>query len=196
MLIKIDEKSVYGTTQVAKIFKVTHATVVNWINKGALSTYKLPGGANRIYGSELIRLMKEMGMAEAAAAAGATRILIADDEPVVLAAMVDMLSDHDEFEVRTAKNGIQAGLVAKEFLPEIMVLDIRLGDMTGQELCQVFRSDPDLKDVKILGVSGVISEEEGNQLLNDGFDEYLPKPFRGAQLPDAIFSLLEKTAVK
>ena len=123
-------------------------------------------------------------------------VLIADDNQHFLAIMKDFLSVYPEIKIKTATNAVQTGMIAKEFQPDVIVLGIKLGGIDGREICKSFRADLQMKDVKILGISGKITHEDEKTLLNQGFDAYLKKPFDGNELYKAINNLLKETSLK
>ena len=95
------------------------------------------------------------------------------------------------FEVRTANNGFDAGMMVKEYHPDIIVLDVMLPDINGKEVCQRVRSDPALDDVRIICISGMVEQDKIQDLRDSGADQFLQKPFEVDQLIDRICRLLD-----
>ncbi len=77
------------------------------------------------------------------------RILIVEDEPDIREAMAEAIADAG-FAVKTAENG-QVGLAtALEYFPDLILLDIKMPIMTGQEMLEKLRQDSWGKDVKVV----------------------------------------------
>ena len=92
--------------------------------------------------------------------------------------------------MRSAATGYDAGLVSSGFKPELMVLDYMLPDINGNVVCQTIRGNPQLKDMRILLVSGVVNQNEIDGLLAAGADEFLKKPFDVDTLLERVHALL------
>ena len=116
------------------------------------------------------------------------RILVADDDNLILQLATDILTD-DKHEVFTAKNGREALEKAITKKPDIIILDIVLPGFLGTELCEKLRSYHGTAAIPILLVS---SREE--EILESGgpheflADDFLKKPFK----PDVLLSKLAK----
>ena len=76
------------------------------------------------------------------------KILLVDDEPDILLLLKYNL-EKEQFLVRTASNGREGIEVAKDFLPDIIVLDVMMPEMDGIEACIELRELPELKNVLI-----------------------------------------------
>ena len=68
-------------------------------------------------------------------------MLIVDDDEELVDLLRDALERDGRFEIRTANNGFDAGMMVKEFRPDLIVLDVMLPDINGKEVCQRVRSD-------------------------------------------------------
>ncbi len=105
--------------------------------------------------------------------------------------MSKVLDEDGRFEVRIASNGFDAGMMVKEYRPDIIVLDVMLPDINGKEVCHRVRADTTLEDVRILCISGMIEEDKIQELRLAGADKFLHKPFDIEELIDEMCSLLE-----
>ena len=74
--------------------------------------------------------------------------------------MTKVLEEDGRFEVRIANNGFDAGMMVKEYRPDLIVLDVMLPDINGKEVCQRVRADPTLEDVRILCICGMVEEDK------------------------------------
>ena len=100
--------------------------------------------------------------------------------------MVDVLTRDGRFEIRTASSGYDAGLLTQQFMPDVMILDYMLPDVNGNIVCQTIKRNPDFGGIKIIIVSGVVNQEEIQDLLNAGAAEFIRKPFNIAELVEKI----------
>src|SRR5207249_1770672 len=114
------------------------------------------------------------------------------DDDVELVELIHKVLDEDgRFEVRVANNGFDAGMMVKEYRPDLIVLDVMLPDINGKEVCQRVRSDPNMEEVRILCISGMIEEDKVQELKLAGADDFMHKPFDLEELIDRMCAQLE-----
>lgn len=104
------------------------------------------------------------------------RILIVDDN----AQTRKMLRRHlfkNDYEVSEAKNGEQALEELKATLPDVILLDVMMPDISGFEVCEAIRQTPQSDLTYIIMLTGVATEEHKVQGLDLGADDYVTKPF-------------------
>lgn len=180
------KKDVLTTGQVAKICNVAPRTVSKWFDTGQLRGYRIPGSKDRrIPLSQLVRFMRAHGMPLNGLDSGTTRVLILDENAERSGAMGQTLEKDGRFEVRTAESGFDAGMIADQFRPHVILLDLMM-DINLKRICALVRENPELQGTRIIGITGSLTEGEGNALLQQGFDSYLCKPFDMRQLVQAI----------
>ena len=185
-------KKGFTTGEVAELCHVTIPTVIKWIESGELEGFKIPGSKNRrITRESLLTFMKKYNIPTTALEKSKPRVLVVDDEEEILE-LFKVLLEAEKFETRLVSRGFQAGL-AKEFKPDLIILDILLPDIDGRKVCEYVREMPEMKNVKVLGISGYVkNEEEAADLLKKGFDDYIAKPFNNDDLLLKINQLLSK----
>ncbi len=105
--------------------------------------------------------------------------------------MTKVLEEDGRFEVRIATNGFDAGMMVKEYRPDLIVLDVMLPDINGKEVCHRVRADPTLEDVRILCISGMIEDDKIQELKLAGADDFLHKPFDVDELIDRMCAQLD-----
>lgn len=81
--------------------------------------------------------------------ASKTKILIVDDNPDMLAVLVDLLSESD-CDITTAENGKKALSIMKNFKPDLVVTDVKMPEMDGLLLLKRMRQDPKLVHVPVI----------------------------------------------
>jgi CheY-like chemotaxis protein len=101
------------------------------------------------------------------------RILVVDDNIDQVHTMAYLLRDRGH-QVDYAINGIVALDLAQRTKPEVVLLDVKLPDTSGLELARQFRRNPDLKDMRIIGITATPLRRE--EALAAGFDDLHKKP--------------------
>ena len=119
------------------------------------------------------------------------RVLVVDDDPEIVELFVDVLERDGRFEVKTANTGYDAGIITSEFEPDLIILDYMLPDINGNVVCKTIRSKPEMEHTKIVIVSGVVNQDEINELLRSGADEFVKKPFNIEKLIERVGQLLQ-----
>lgn len=120
------------------------------------------------------------------------RALVVDDEPAI-SELVSMALRYEKFEVRTAASGHTAVAEAKEFQPDIIVLDIMLPDFDGLEVMRRIRNDnPDVPVLFLTAKDAVADRVVG---LTAGGDDYVTKPFSVEELVARIRGIVRRSLV-
>ncbi|MFA7237784.1 MAG: response regulator, partial [Phycisphaeraceae bacterium] len=140
---------------------------------------------------ELMRFMKDNNIPLDRLDGSKRRVLVVDDDEQIVELFVDVLNRDGRFDVKTASTGYDAGVVSQQFRPDLMILDYMLPDVNGNVVCNTVRLNPDLKDMKIIIVSGVVNQDEIDDLLKGGADDFVKKPFNIEKFVARIGELLE-----
>ena len=178
-------KTVFTTGEAAKICKVSQQTIIRCFDNGQLKGFRVPGSRfRRIPREALYKFMKDNGIPTDALESGKRKVLLVDDDAELVELMNKVLEEDGRFEVRIASNGFDAGMMVKEYRPDMIVLDVMLPDINGKEVCQRVRADTTLEDVRILCISGMIEEDKIQELRLAGADDFLHKPFDIEELID------------
>lgn len=186
------DKRVFTTGEAASVCGVSQQTIIRCFDNGRLQGFRVPGSKfRRIPRDELLRFMRENNIPTDALEGARRRVLIVDDDPQIVGLLQEMLRRDTRFEVETAATGYDAGLLTERFRPHLIVLDYMLPDLNGDVVCERIRENPDLKETKILFVSGVVERGRVEHLLRSGGNGFLKKPFSVTVLLDEISRLLE-----
>ena len=118
----------------------------------------------------------------------AGKILIVDDEPQIRRVLKVILAG-ERYEVTEARSGESALLKLREFLPELILLDINMPGMGGLETCRTIR---EASDVPIIVLTVRSSEEDTVSALDAGADDYVTKPFGKKELLARIRAALRR----
>ncbi len=181
------QKDILTTGEVAKICNVAPRTVSKWFDSGQLRGYRIPGSKDRrIPMNSLIRFMKAHNIPLDGLQTGRTRVLIVDDESEIVEVLEKVLTEQANYEVKTAHSGFGAGVECEKFKPHVLLLDMHLGDVNGQDVLKLVREATDLQLTKVIAMSGKLTDGQAQQLLQTGFDGYLKKPFHVRQVIESI----------
>jgi CheY-like chemotaxis protein len=122
------------------------------------------------------------------------RIVVADDEPFILSALQDTLSD--SYSVTTASNGAEAIKVAQKVLPDLIILDVMMPEMDGLEACKNLKRDKTTSSIPVilLTAKGQITDIEKG--FKSGADAYVVKPFSPARLIEKVEEIFEKVEMR
>ncbi|QBD80429.1 response regulator [Ktedonosporobacter rubrisoli] len=127
------------------------------------------------------------------------RILVVDDRNDLLHLMRRVLED-EQYQVSILQDGRGACERVKSSLPDLLILDLKLGDMSGQDILKQLKSDPVTADIPVIVyTAAVIEAEEVRRLIANDPQHYsavhlLSKPFDLDALLDKVEELLDKSA--
>lgn len=117
-------------------------------------------------------------------------ILIVDDEPGVVVA-IQFLMEQQGHNVLVAQRGEDALELIYKYKPDLVILDIMLPGISGWEVCEIIRLNPDYRNVKIIFLTARSAETEIARGLSLGADAYITKPFSNDRLVARVNELLE-----
>ena len=112
------------------------------------------------------------------------KILAVDDDPNNIAILEELLDEN--YDLRISSNGEQALGIAREFLPDIILLDIMMPGMDGYQVCQKLREHDMLKDTKVIMLSARAMNSEQLEGYRVGADDYITKPFDGDEFLEKV----------
>jgi len=188
-------KTVFTTGEAAKICKVSQQTIIRCFDSGQLKGFRVPGSRfRRIPRESLYRFMRDNGIPTDALESGRRRILIVDDDQAVVDLIAEVLDGDGRFEHKSVNNGFGAGMLAKEYHPDLIILDVMLPDINGQAVCELIRRDPTISDIKIICISGMVEEDKIEELKTSGADDFLHKPLDIDELLQRICRHLDMEA--
>ncbi len=123
----------------------------------------------------------------------AHKILIVDDEPNILLSL-EYLMQREGFEVRVARDGLQAIAAIEQETPDLILLDVMMPGKTGLEVCQHVRGIEHLQSVQIIMLTAKGRETDMAKGLALGANAYITKPFSTRDLVAQVRSLLPSSA--
>lgn len=121
-----------------------------------------------------------------------SRALLIDDEPDLQRSVSDFLK-REAFQVTCTKSAEEAFDQLQDHLPDVILLDLNLPQMSGFELCKQIKEHPGFQGVPILIISSRASEPDKVMGLELGADDYLVKPFGMRELLARLRALLRRS---
>ena len=185
------DKKIFTTGEAAQVCKVSQQTIIRCFDAGRLGGFRVPGSKfRRIPREELIKFMQGNGIPTDVLEGSLRRVLVVDDDVAILELFEDLLCRDGRFEVKTASTGYDAGLLTESFRPHLIILDYMLPDINGNIVCERVRQMPHTEHTKVICVSGVVNQEEVQELMRAGADDFIKKPFDIREVVSRMIDLL------
>jgi excisionase family DNA binding protein len=185
-------KDLFTTGEAAEICRVSQQTIIRCFDSGRLEGFRVPGSKfRRIPRRSLIRFMKDNNIPLDQIESGKKKVLVVDDDVEIIELIGDVLLRDGRFEVKTASSGYEAGISTQQFRPDLILLDYMLPDVNGNIVCQTIRRNPEFENIRIIIVSGVVKQDEIEQLLKSGAQDFIKKPFNIDELTNKITTVLQ-----
>jgi len=105
-------------------------------------------------------------------------VLIVDDETANIIALTNILCP--EYDVYAAKNGSDAIMLAKEHLPDVILLDVLMPEMDGYEVISILKGSEETRGIPVIFISGLGSVDAEEKGLLLGASDYITKPFHSS----------------
>ena len=119
------------------------------------------------------------------------RILIVDDEPDV-SELLKYKLEQDGHVCQVVNNPLSFISVAREFNPNLIILDIMMPELNGLQLCKMVRSDPNMNTIPIIFLTARGEVEDRIKGLESGGDDYMAKPFNTKELLLRVGNILSR----
>ncbi len=120
----------------------------------------------------------------------AKKIMVVDDEESLLE-LVNAIMEQEGYEVVTAISGKECLEKLKTVKPDLILLDMMMPGMSGREVCEKIRQDPETKDLKIAFLTVAKFSETGKETLTKmNVLDYITKPFENDDLVSRVKKLL------
>lgn len=111
------------------------------------------------------------------------KVLLAEDDPTMLSLLRTLLK-MEGFEVLTLNGEADVPAAVEREKPDVLLMDVRLGDQNGLEILEAIRRDRELSKLRVVMTSGLNMKDE---CLRQGANAFLLKPF----MPDDLLKLLK-----
>ena len=120
-------------------------------------------------------------------------VMVVDDS-VTMRKVTGRVLERHNFEVLTAKDGLDALERMVDVVPDLMLLDIEMPRMDGYELATAMKSDARLRGVPIIMITSRTGDKHRQRALDIGVERYLGKPYQEPELVRNVYELLGITA--
>ncbi|MDD7969732.1 response regulator transcription factor [Roseinatronobacter alkalisoli] len=117
------------------------------------------------------------------------QILVVEDEDNIAIAL-DYLLTREGYEQTRLATGAGAVEMIRDNKPDLVLLDVMLPEVSGYDICQTVRADPDCADVRILMMTARGSAMERRKGLAMGADGFISKPFELKELREEVRKIL------
>ena len=117
------------------------------------------------------------------------KILIVEDNELNMKLFNDLL-ETSGYETRQTREGLKAISIAKKFLPDLILMDIQLPEVSGLEVAKWIKDDDNLSDIPIVAITAFAMKGDQERILDGGFEAYLSKPISISTFLDTIGNLV------
>jgi DNA-binding response OmpR family regulator len=121
-------------------------------------------------------------------------VLVIEDDYIV-GRTIQRSLPAEQFKVTVAKSGMEGLALARQSMPDLVILDVIMPGMDGYAVCREMRADPMLTRIPILFLTAKIKTEDKITGFNAGADDYLSKPFNIDELILRVGAILKRTRV-
>ncbi|MBK6333545.1 MAG: Hpt domain-containing protein [Thermomonas sp.] len=116
-------------------------------------------------------------------------VMVVDDS-VTMRKVTGRVLERHNFEVATAKDGLDALERMADMIPDLMLLDIEMPRMDGYELATAMKADPRMRDVPIIMITSRTGDKHRQRAMDLGVQRYLGKPYQEVELMRNVLELL------
>lgn len=120
------------------------------------------------------------------------KVLIVDDQKDNLQIASEALSFHGA-DVRTATNGIEGLDILKDYTPTLILTDLSMPEMNGWEMQKKLRADEVTSKIPVIALTAHVMDGDEQQVIDAGFDGYIPKPFSVVNIVLQIKAILKES---
>jgi two-component system cell cycle response regulator DivK len=119
----------------------------------------------------------------------AKRVLVVEDNELNLKLFCDLLRAHEHL-AEPVRDGREAVDRARDFQPDLIVMDIQLPHVSGMELIEQLKADDDLKTIPIMAVTAYAGRGDEERIRGAGAEAYVSKPISVLRFMDVVDGLL------
>jgi len=121
----------------------------------------------------------------------APQILVVEDNERNLKLVRDVLM-YAGYEVISARSAEQGVALARERVPDLVLMDLQLPAMDGTEALRILRADPLTREIPVVAVTAFAMKDDRESALDAGFDSYLEKPINVRAFPELVRGFLHR----
>jgi excisionase family DNA binding protein len=191
---------VYSALEVANICGVVNQTAINWIRNGYLKAFSTPGGQYRIYLEDLVAFMKERNMKIPAEVLDAYQqnkslsasILVVDDDKGLNQVVTKFLEKKfTDSSIYQAFDGLEAGAILADKKPNIVLLDLDLPGVKGEDLCVKINNSEEFGKPVVCVMTALKDAGIEERLKGLGAIHFFAKPLNLVEIADSVQKIIE-----
>ncbi|MBQ1198160.1 MAG: response regulator [Treponemataceae bacterium] len=191
---------VYSALEVANICGVVNQTAINWIRNGYLKAFSTPGGQYRIYLEDLVAFMKERNMKIPAEVLDAYQqnkslsasILVVDDDKGLNQVVTKFLEKKfTDSSIYQAFDGFEAGAILADKKPNIVLLDLDLPGVKGEDLCVKINNSEEFGKPVVCVMTALKDAGIEERLKGLGAIHFFAKPLNLVEIADSVQKIIE-----
>jgi two-component system cell cycle response regulator DivK len=118
----------------------------------------------------------------------AKRVLVVEDNELNLKLFCDLLRAHD-YVAEPVRDGREAVARARDFAPDLVIMDIQMPHVTGYELIVALKEDEELRHIPVMAVTAYAGRDDEERIRAAGADAYVSKPISLARFIAAVGAL-------
>jgi CheY-like chemotaxis protein len=122
-------------------------------------------------------------------------VLYVEDNPANIAFMIDLFENFDGLRLVTARSAEEGVRLARALLPEVVVMDINLPDMSALQALAALRSSGETRHIPVIALTEAASQRDKKRGSQAGFFRYLTKPIDIDELTMSLQAALTRTIV-
>lgn len=115
----------------------------------------------------------------------AKKVLVVEDNELNLKLFCDLLRAHD-YLAEPVRDGREAVVRAREFAPDLIIMDIQMPHVTGYEIILELKADDVLRAIPVMAVTAYAGREDEDRIRTAGADAYISKPISLARFMEAV----------
>lgn len=191
---------VYSALEVANICGVVNQTAINWIRNGYLKAFSTPGGQYRIYLEDLVDFMKDRNMKIPTELLEASQqkksifasILIVDDDRGLNQVVTKFIEKEiPDLSIFQAFDGFEAGAIMAEKKPNIILLDLDLPGVNGEDLFKKINASEEFGKPVVCVMTALKDETVLDRLKDNGVENFFIKPLNLVEISDTVKDLIK-----
>ena len=119
------------------------------------------------------------------------KILIVEDNELNMKLFTDLLDAHG-YETRQTREGLKAISIARNFQPDLILMDIQLPEVSGLEVTKWLKNDEALADIPVIAVTAFAMKGDEKRIRDGGCEDYIAKPITVSSFLAKIRKFAEK----
>jgi len=190
-----DATQLLSVDEVARVCNVDEATVLEWVQRHSIYAFARTDGAYEIDPLHLIEFLAWQGrpIPPELRRPWPQRILVVDDDDLARGLIKRMLASKRAplCRVEEARNGLEACVLLPIFKPHLVLLDVVMPDLNGEDVSHLLRINGQYRATKILVITGFPDDPRARRALRNGADGLLAKPFTHDELFEKLQTILK-----